>query len=75
MDFLVKFEINVPKGTPGSEVTARKDLEPAAAAKLAAQGHLTRLWKRRVAPGESRPIVGSNGEICINSASRARCAS
>jgi muconolactone D-isomerase len=56
MDFLVEFEINVPEGTPESEVTAREEAESAAAAKLVAQGHLVRLWKRQVAPGESRPI-------------------
>jgi muconolactone delta-isomerase len=56
MDFLVEFEINVPEGTPETEVTAREDAESAAAAKLVDQGHLVRLWKRRVAPGESRPI-------------------
>jgi len=56
MDFLVEFEIKVPEGIPESEVTAREDAESAAAAKLVDQGRLVRLWKRRVAPGESRPI-------------------
>jgi muconolactone delta-isomerase len=56
MDFLVEFEINVPEGTPESQVTAREDAESVAAAKLVDQGHLIRLWKRQVAPGESRPI-------------------
>jgi len=56
MDFLVEFEINVPKDIPESEVTAREDAEAVAAAKLVDQGHLIRLWKRHVAPGESRPI-------------------
>jgi len=56
MDFLVEFEINVPKGIPESEVTAREDAESAAAARLVDQGHLIRLWKRHVAPGGSRPI-------------------
>jgi muconolactone delta-isomerase len=56
MDFLVEFEISVPEGTPKSEVTAREDAESAAAAKLVDQGHLLRVWKRDVAPGESRPI-------------------
>jgi muconolactone delta-isomerase len=56
MDFLVEFEINIPEGTPETEVTAREDAESAAAAKLVDQRHLVRLWKRRVAPGESRPI-------------------
>ncbi len=56
MDFLVEFELNVPKEIPVSEVTARDDAESAAAAKLVDQGHLIRLWRRDVAPGESRPI-------------------
>lgn len=56
MDFLVEFEINVPKGMPEAEVTAREAAESVAAAKLVDQGHLIRLWKRHVAPGESRPI-------------------
>jgi muconolactone delta-isomerase len=56
MDFLVEFEINVPEGTPETEVRAREGAESAAAAKLVDQGHLVRLWKRRVAPGETRPI-------------------
>jgi muconolactone delta-isomerase len=56
MDFLVDFEINVPEGTPEAEVTAREDAESIAAAKLVDQGHLLRVWKRRVGPGESRPM-------------------
>jgi muconolactone delta-isomerase len=56
MDFLVEFEISVPKGIPESEVAAREEAESAAAAKLVDQGHLLRLWKRHVAPGEGRPI-------------------
>jgi muconolactone delta-isomerase len=67
MDFLVEFEINVPEGTPETEVTAREDAESAAAAKLVDQGHLVRLWRRRVAPGESRPVglyrAESEGEL------------
>jgi len=56
MDFLVEFDINIPEGTPEREVSAREDAEAAAAARLVDQGHLARLWKRQVAPGESRPI-------------------
>jgi muconolactone delta-isomerase len=67
MDFLVEFEINVPEGTPETEVTAREDAESAAAAMLVEQGHLIRLWKRCVAPGESRSIglyrAESEGEL------------
>ncbi|HUE25441.1 MAG TPA: muconolactone Delta-isomerase family protein [Solirubrobacteraceae bacterium] len=56
MEFLIEFEINVPAGAPESEVTAREDAEAAAAAKLEDEGHLLRLWKRRITPGETRPI-------------------
>jgi muconolactone delta-isomerase len=67
MDFLVDFEVNVPEGTPEAEVTAREDAESAAAAKLVDEGHLVRLWKHRVAPGESRPFglysAESEGEL------------
>jgi muconolactone delta-isomerase len=56
MEFLVEFEVNVPEGTPESELTTREEAEAAAAAKLVHQGHLVRLWNLRVAPGETRPI-------------------
>ena len=56
MDFLVEFEINVPEGTAETDLAAREEAESAAAARLVDQGHLVRLWKERVAPGESRPI-------------------
>ena len=46
MEFLVEFEINVPDGTPASEVKDRENAEAAAAAKLVAEGHLVRVWKR-----------------------------
>ena len=35
MEFLVEFDINVPDGTPGSEVAERQTAEASAAAKLA----------------------------------------
>jgi muconolactone D-isomerase len=46
MEFLVEFEVNVPDGTPASKVEARKSAEASAAARLADEGHLVRLWKR-----------------------------
>jgi muconolactone delta-isomerase len=55
MEFLVEFEVNVPEGTPASEVTTREEAEAAAAGKLVDQGHLLRPWNLRVAPGETRP--------------------
>src|SRR5260370_7242102 len=56
MEFLVEFDINVPDGTPGSEVADRQTAEASAAAKLAEDGHLVRVWKPPVAAGESRAL-------------------
>jgi muconolactone delta-isomerase len=46
MEFLVEFDVQVPAGTPESEVRDREEAESAAAAKLADEGHLVRLWRR-----------------------------
>jgi muconolactone D-isomerase len=46
MEFLVEFDLQVPAGTPQSEIRDRQKAESAAAAKLADEGHLVRLWKR-----------------------------
>jgi len=53
MEFLVEFEVNVPDGTPDAEVKDRQSAEASAAAKLADQGHLVRVWKRPVAGGDT----------------------
>ena len=50
MEYLVEFEVEVPAGTPDAEVEQRQRAESAAAAKLAEDGHLVRLWRR--------PLVG-----------------
>ncbi len=50
MEFLVEFELEVPPGTPRAGVEQRQRAESAAAAKLAEDGHLVRLWRR--------PLVG-----------------
>jgi len=50
MEFLVEFVVEVPAGTPHEEVQQRQRAESAAAAKLAEDGHLVRLWRR--------PLVG-----------------
>jgi len=50
MEFLVEFEVEVPAGTPHEEVEQHQRAESAAAAKLAEEGHLVRLWRR--------PLVG-----------------
>jgi muconolactone D-isomerase len=57
MEFLVDFQVNVPDGTPESEVKDRERAEASAAARLVDDGHLLRVWKRPVAGGESR-ILG-----------------
>ena len=50
MEFLVEFEVDVPAGTPDAEVEQHQRAESVAAAKLAEDGHLVRLWRR--------PLVG-----------------
>lgn len=56
MEFLVGFDVTIPDGTPESEVKDRTDAEATAAAALARQGHLVRLWKPPVAPGEIKAL-------------------
>ena len=50
MEFLVEFEVEVPADTPDAQVEQHQRAESAAAAKLAEDGHLVRLWRR--------PLVG-----------------
>lgn len=56
MDYLVEFHVNVPEGIPEAEVSDREQAEAAAAARLAADGHLVRLWKRPVATSETNAL-------------------
>jgi muconolactone D-isomerase len=51
MEFLVEFEVEVPDGTAESEVEQRTRAEAVAAAALAADGHLLRLWRPTAAAG------------------------
>ena len=53
MEYLVEFELDIPKSTTDSAVSSRVAAEAIAAANLAKQGHLVRLWKR---PEESRAV-------------------
>ena len=57
MEFLVEFDVNIPEGTPDSEVKRRDDAEAAAAAKLVEQGNLERVWKKRVS-GNGTNVLG-----------------
>jgi muconolactone D-isomerase len=56
MEFLANMNTHVPDGTPESEVDETKAREAVRAGELAAQGHLLRLWKPPVEPGEWRTI-------------------
>jgi muconolactone delta-isomerase len=57
MEFLVGFEVEVPGGTPESEVNERQRAEASAAARLADEGHLLRVWKVAGAAG-GPPVLG-----------------
>jgi muconolactone D-isomerase len=56
MEFLVEFDLEVPEGTPESEVKARVSAEAEASAALGREGHLVRLWRPPVAPGERKAL-------------------
>jgi muconolactone delta-isomerase len=57
MEYLVEFEVEVPDGTPDAEVEQHQRAESAAAAKLAEDGHLVRLWRRPLV-GEGATAIG-----------------
>jgi muconolactone delta-isomerase len=56
MEFLVGFDVTISDGTPESEVKERMSAEASAAAGLAREGHLVRLWRLPVAPGQSKAV-------------------
>jgi muconolactone D-isomerase len=56
MEFLTTMITEVPEGTPESEVDDTKAREAVRSGELAAQGHLLRLWKPPVEPGEWRTL-------------------
>jgi muconolactone delta-isomerase len=56
MEYLVGFDVTIPDGTPESEIKKRASAEAIAAARLARQGHLVRLWSPPVAPGERKAV-------------------
>ena len=57
MEFLVEFEVEVPAGTGDAEVEQHQHAESAAAAKLAEEGHLIRLWRRPLL-GDGTSAIG-----------------
>jgi muconolactone delta-isomerase len=52
-EFLVEFEVNIPDGTSAAEIREREDAEASAAARLADEGHLVRVWKHPGANGKT----------------------
>ena len=58
MEFLVEFDVNVPEGAPAAEVEERTQAEAAAAAGLARQGNLVRLWATSAAAASATRAVG-----------------
>jgi muconolactone delta-isomerase len=56
MEFLVEFDVEVPDGTSETEVEQRTGAEAVAAAGLAAEGHLLRLWRMTAAEGEPTAV-------------------
>jgi muconolactone D-isomerase len=56
VEFLTVLITHVPEGTPDSVVEDTKAREAVRAAELAGQGHLLRLWKPPVEPGEWRTL-------------------
>jgi muconolactone D-isomerase len=67
MEFLVEFEVNVPARASTDEVEGRETAEASAAARLAEEGHLVRLWKLPTARGQTKAVglyrVGSAGQL------------
>jgi muconolactone D-isomerase len=56
VEFLVEFEVDVPAGTPETEVKDREREEALAATKLADEGHLLRVWKRPLSTRETTAL-------------------
>lgn len=56
MEFLVAFDVTIPDNAPASEVQERVRAEAAAAARLAREGNLVRLWRPPVASGENKAV-------------------
>ena len=56
MEFLVDMVTTVPDGTISADIEAIRAREAARSRELAAQGHLLRLWRPPLAPGEWRTL-------------------
>lgn len=67
MEYLVTMTTHVPDGTPEQDVADVRSREAARAGALAAQGHLLRLWRPPLRPGEWRTLglfaAADDGEL------------
>ena len=67
MEFLVTMVTNVPDGTSQAAVEQMRSREAARARELAAEGHLLRLWRPPLQPGEWRTLglfaAGDDAEL------------
>jgi muconolactone D-isomerase len=56
VEYLVSMTTHVPEGTPQAAVDDIRQREAAHSRELAAQGHLLRLWRPPLKPGEWRSL-------------------
>ena len=56
MEYLVTMTTRVPEGTSAADVQDIRTREAARSGELAAQGHLLRLWRPPLQPGEWRTL-------------------
>ncbi len=65
MEYLVNMTTHVPDGTPGAAVEEMRSREAVRSRELAAQGHLLRLWRPPLQPGEWRTLglFAANNEV------------
>ena len=56
MEYLVEMTTNVPDGTPEEDVQETRAREAVRARELASEGHLLRLWRPPLQPGEWRTV-------------------
>jgi muconolactone D-isomerase len=71
MEFLVEFQVEVPDGTSETEVEHRFGAEAVAAAGLAAEGHLFRLWRPAAGDPTAVGLFAADSRAEINALLRA----
>ena len=78
MEYLVTMTTRVPDGTTEGAVAVVKAREAARSAELAHHGHLLRLWRPPLGPGEWRTLglfAADNGATWKRSSRPCRCGS